>query len=98
MIFRTEKVKRIECMLPSNFHGDPNRNRLLDLLIQNRMIPAVAILISCAVINKSENTRSRDFNDRLSDIKNHFGNIKILMFFSLVLAMIRLHMESLKDG
>ena len=105
LIFRTEKVKRIECMLPSNFHGDPNRNRLLDLLIQNGMIPAVAILILCAVINKSENTRSRDFNDRLGDFNerardfnDHFGDIKTLMFFSLVLAMIRLHMESLKDG
>ena len=53
LIFRMEKVKRIECMLPSNFHGDPNRNRLLDLLIQNGMISAVTILILCAVINKS---------------------------------------------
>ena len=53
LIFRMEKAKRIECMLPSNFHGDPNRNRLLDLLIQNGMISAVTILILCAVINKS---------------------------------------------
>ena len=95
-------------MLPSNFHGDPNRNRLLDLLIQNGMIPAVAILILCAVINNrlgDFNDRARDFIDRSGDLNNrardfndHFGDIKTLMFFSLVLAMIRLHMESLKDG